>query len=80
MSKTETRCHFRQEPMMDSSRRMAGHHYLFMSTKAANLNANVIRMAKNKREKTLICLEGMDKTRFPDFPKSHLMFRTTGFL
>ena len=44
-----------------------------------NLNANVIRMAKNKREKALICLEGMYKTRFADFPKSHLMFWTTGF-
>ena len=47
--------------------------------KRQNLNANVIRMAKNKREKALICLEGMDKTRFADFPKSHLMFWTTGF-
>ena len=47
--------------------------------KRQNLNTNVIRMAKNKREKALICLEGIDKTRFPDFPKSHLMFWTTGF-
>ena len=47
--------------------------------KRQNLNANVIRMVKNKREKAPICLEGMDKTRFPDFPKSHLMFWTTGF-
>ena len=34
----------------------------------------VIRMAKNKRENALICLEGIGKTRFPDFPKSHLKF------
>ena len=47
--------------------------------KRQNLNTDVIRMFKNKREKALICLEGIDKTRFPDFPKSHLMFWTTGF-
>ena len=47
--------------------------------KRQNLNTNVIRMFKNKREKALICLKGMDKTRFPDFPKSHLMFWTTRF-
>ena len=60
------------------SRRMAGHHYLFMSSEAANLNANAVWMAKNKREKGLNCLQGLDKTRFPDFPKCHLMFWTTG--
>ena len=47
--------------------------------KRQNLNANVIRMDKNKGEKALICLEGIDKTRFADFPKCHLMFWTTGF-
>ena len=47
--------------------------------KGQNLTTNVIRMVKNKREKALICLEGIDKTRFPDFPKSHIMFWTTGF-
>ena len=47
--------------------------------KRQNLNTDAIRMVKNKREKALICLEGNDKTRFPDFPKSHLMFWTTGF-
>ena len=60
------------------SPRMAGHHYLFMSSEAANLNANAVWMAKNKREKGLICLQGLDKTRFPDFPKCHLIFWTTG--
>ena len=31
-------------------------------------------MAKNEREKALIWPQGIDKTRFPDFPKSQLMF------
>ena len=65
--------------LQKTSRRMAGHHYLSWAPKRQNLNANVIRMAKNMREKALICLEGIDKTRFSDFLKSHLMFRTTGF-
>ena len=48
--------------------------------KRQNLNSNVVWMAKNKREKALICPQGIDKTRFLDFPKSHSMFWTTGFL
>ena len=48
----------------------------FMSSEAANLNA--VWMAKNKGENGVVCLQGLGKTRFPDFPKCHLMFWTTG--
>ena len=58
---------------------MAGHHYLFMSTEAANLNANALWIAKNKREKALICPKSIDKTRFSDFLKPYLMFWAAGF-
>ena len=47
--------------------------------KRQNLNVKVVWMAKNKREKALICLQGVDKTGFPDFRKSQLIFWTAGF-
>ena len=52
---------------------MKGHHYLFIISEAAHLNASLLRKAHNKPG-------GADKSCFPAFQKASSKNLTRGFL
>ena len=52
-----------------ASRRMPGHHQLFISGQVVNLHANARSIGQNKRRKGSNWPSGVDKNRFSDFLK-----------
>ena len=62
-----------------SSRRMPGHHQLFISSEVANLHANASSIGQNKRRKGPNWRSGVDKNRFCDFLKFEHTIRHTAF-
>ena len=62
-----------------SSRRMPGHHQLFISSEVANLHANASLIGQNKRRKGQNWRSGVDKNRFSDFLKFEHTIRHTAF-
>ena len=62
-----------------SSRRMHGHHQLFISSEVANLHANASSIGENKRRKGPNWRSGVDKNRFSDFLKFEHTIRHTAF-